>query len=122
MSGRTMTRQPSPFGVLLKRHRLAAGLTQEELAEGAGLSARAISDLERGVSPVPRLYTVRQLIQALHLSGADRAAFEEAARHGAACRRSGALAPPGRLLCAWCVARVAAPSSRNPLDFGFHRV
>src|SRR5690348_8818505 len=32
------------FGDLLRRHRLAAGLTQEELAERAGLSARAISD------------------------------------------------------------------------------
>jgi transcriptional regulator with XRE-family HTH domain len=36
------------FGALLKRHRLAAGITQEGLAERAGISARAVSDLERG--------------------------------------------------------------------------
>src|SRR5947209_2906721 len=35
------------FGALLQRHRLAAGLSQEELAERAGLSRRGISDLER---------------------------------------------------------------------------
>jgi transcriptional regulator with XRE-family HTH domain len=37
------------FGLLLKRHRHAAGMTQEELAERAGLSPRAVGDLERGV-------------------------------------------------------------------------
>ena len=36
------------FGDLLRRYRTAAGLTQEELAERAGLSTRGISDLERG--------------------------------------------------------------------------
>jgi transcriptional regulator with XRE-family HTH domain len=36
------------FGELLRDHRRAAGLTQEELAERAGLSARSISELERG--------------------------------------------------------------------------
>jgi transcriptional regulator with XRE-family HTH domain len=35
------------FGNLLRRYRSAAGLTQEELAERAGLSARAVSDIER---------------------------------------------------------------------------
>ncbi len=39
---------PLPFGDLLRRLRLAAGLSQEALAERAGLSARGISDLERG--------------------------------------------------------------------------
>ena len=42
------------FADLLKQHRLAVGMTQEELAERAGLSARGISDLERGVSRRPR--------------------------------------------------------------------
>ena len=40
-----------PFGELLRRLRVAAGLTQEALAERAGLSARGLSDLERGVRP-----------------------------------------------------------------------
>jgi DNA-binding XRE family transcriptional regulator len=37
----------APFGVRLRRLREAAGLTQEELAARAGLSAKGISDLER---------------------------------------------------------------------------
>lgn len=36
------------FGALLKRYRLAAGLSQQALAERARLSARAISAYERG--------------------------------------------------------------------------
>ena len=37
------------LGDLVRRHRTAAALSQEELAERAGLSVRAISDLERGI-------------------------------------------------------------------------
>ena len=36
------------FGGQLRRHREAAGLSQEELAERAALTAKAISALERG--------------------------------------------------------------------------
>ena len=42
-------RDPSRVGELVRRHRTAAALSQEALAERAGLSVRAISDLERGV-------------------------------------------------------------------------
>ena len=35
------------FGALLRRYRLAACLTQEALAERAGISARAIGDAHR---------------------------------------------------------------------------
>ena len=65
---------------LLKRYRLAAGLTQEELAERARLSVRGISNLERSVRRLPQHATVALLAEALHLTGADRAAFEAAAR------------------------------------------
>jgi predicted ATPase/transcriptional regulator with XRE-family HTH domain len=64
------------FGELLRDHRRAAGLTQEELAERAGLSARSISELERGGAQVPRRDTVALIVRALGLAGADRAAFE----------------------------------------------
>jgi pimeloyl-ACP methyl ester carboxylesterase/DNA-binding XRE family transcriptional regulator len=64
---------------VLKRHRLAVGLTQEALAERAGLSARAISDLERGVNAGPRLETLRLLAEALGLGADARAAFAAAA-------------------------------------------
>jgi transcriptional regulator with XRE-family HTH domain len=40
--------KPSAFGSLLRACREAAGLSQERLAERAGLSLRGISDLERG--------------------------------------------------------------------------
>src|SRR5690348_6412580 len=63
------------FGALLRRHREAAGLTQEALAELAGLSARGISDLERGIRIRPHLETLRLLAEALGLGPADRAAL-----------------------------------------------
>lgn len=72
------------FGDLLRRHRVFAGMSQEELAARAGLSARAISDLERGVKRVPRRDTVQLLVEALQLSGEVRAAFVHAAREPAA--------------------------------------
>ena len=60
-----------PFGAVLKNHRLAAGLTQEQLAEVAGISTRGVSDLERGVSQVPRLATINLLAAALGLTEVD---------------------------------------------------
>ena len=75
---------PSPptFGALLKRYRLAAGLTQEELAERARLSVRAISDLERGLHRAPQKETVALLADALTVTPAERAALEAARRTG----------------------------------------
>jgi tetratricopeptide (TPR) repeat protein/transcriptional regulator with XRE-family HTH domain len=68
------------FAQLLKRHRLAAGLTQAELAERARVSTRAVSDLERGVKRAPHAETVTLLADALALGERDRAAFVAAAR------------------------------------------
>ncbi|MDQ2741475.1 MAG: helix-turn-helix domain-containing protein [Chloroflexota bacterium] len=65
-----------PFGRLLRRYRMAAGLTQEELAERAGLSTRAVSDLERGLKTVPRRDTVTMLAQALALSDGELRVLE----------------------------------------------
>jgi predicted ATPase/transcriptional regulator with XRE-family HTH domain len=64
----------------LKDYRLAAGLTQEALAERAGLSARAISDLERGVNRAPRQDTLDLLSQALALPPRRRVLLAAAAR------------------------------------------
>ncbi len=55
-----MSDQQTSFGILLKRYRMAAGLTQEALAARAGLSARTIADLERGINRLPRHDTLRQ--------------------------------------------------------------
>jgi predicted ATPase/transcriptional regulator with XRE-family HTH domain len=68
------------FAETLRRYRIAAALSQEALARRAGLSARAISDLERGVKTRPYLETIRLLADALELSPADRAALTMAAR------------------------------------------
>src|SRR5579859_7403163 len=70
------------FGVLLQRHRTAAALSQEELAERAGVSRRAVADLERGARRAPHPATVRQLADALKLNDADRAALIAACRGG----------------------------------------
>ena len=72
------------FAGLLRYHRLAAGLTQEELAERAHLSVDAISTLERGARRSPRKDTVTLLANALALAPDDRAALAAAARHSPA--------------------------------------
>jgi predicted ATPase/class 3 adenylate cyclase len=72
--------QPVPFGELLTRYRRAADLTQEALAERAGLSVHGISALERGVNRTPQRETVRRVAQALGLAGPERAMLEAAAR------------------------------------------
>ena len=63
------------FGTRLRRYREAAGLTQEELASRANLSAKAISSLERGARRRPYPHTVRSLAEALGLSEDERAAL-----------------------------------------------
>ena len=70
----------SSFGEVLRRLRADAELTQEQLAQSAGLSARAISDLERGVNHTARRDTTRLLADALGLAGEARATFESSAR------------------------------------------
>jgi tetratricopeptide (TPR) repeat protein/transcriptional regulator with XRE-family HTH domain len=71
---------PVAFAGVLRTLRMDARLTQEELAEAASLSLRAVSDLERGVVTTPHKDTVRLLADALHLIGPVRAGFEAAAR------------------------------------------
>jgi transcriptional regulator with XRE-family HTH domain len=73
------TPPPVPFGTLLRRYRTAAGLSQEDLAERAGLSVDAVSAHERGRCR-PYRDTVQRLAEALALPPHDRRAFEAAAR------------------------------------------
>src|SRR5438034_4724715 len=68
------------FGEVLRRCRKAAGLTQEALAERSGVSAQAVSALERGSRRTPHRPTLVMLADALGLSGADRASFTAAGR------------------------------------------
>jgi predicted ATPase/DNA-binding XRE family transcriptional regulator len=68
------------LGQLLKQFRTAAGLTQEELAERAGISARTVSDVERGLRTAMYPDTARKLAAALGLDEDARDRFEAAAR------------------------------------------
>lgn len=63
------------FGEMLFRHRLAAGLSQRELADRAGLSERAVRDLERGRTARPRQHSLRAIADALALTQAERVAL-----------------------------------------------
>lgn len=68
------------FGLLLRSHRNAARLTQEELAAKSGLSIRTVGDLERGRTASPYRKSVARLANALALSGDELAEFVAAAR------------------------------------------
>src|SRR5688500_104909 len=92
------------FGDLSLHYRIAAGLTQEELAERSGLSTRGISDLERGARRLPRKDTLQLLLDVLQLSLADRGALI------AAGRRPVTAARPEH-----GVGRLALPVSPTPL-------
>jgi len=67
------------FGGLLRQLRTGATMTQEELAEAAGVSPRSVSDLERGVSRTARKDTAGLLAGALGLAGPARELFVAAA-------------------------------------------
>lgn len=68
------------FASLLRQYRRRSGLTQEELAERAGISAGAVSLMERGITLIPQRATLDMLSTALTLSGDETAIFFEKAR------------------------------------------
>jgi transcriptional regulator with XRE-family HTH domain len=63
---------------------MRAGLTQQRLAERAGISVRGLSDLERGARLAPRRDTVLRLSEALGLGDQERAVLMAARRKTAA--------------------------------------
>jgi transcriptional regulator with XRE-family HTH domain len=69
----------SGFTGLLRQLRAGAGLTQQELAKAAGLSPRAVSDLERGINRTARQDTAVRLAGALGLAEPVRSLFVAAA-------------------------------------------
>ena len=68
------------FAGLLRQLRTEAQLTQEELAEAAGLSPRSVSDLERGITRTARKDTAKLLAGALNLAEPGHGLFVAAAR------------------------------------------
>ena len=79
--------QVPDFGVLLRRYRLAAGLSQEALAERARISINGISALERGYRRSPQRETLSLLAVALALDEKQRKEFEAAAARSGLPRR-----------------------------------
>jgi len=67
------------FPELVRRTRLRAGLTQQQLADLSALSVRAVRDLEAGRVRRPRRDTVRLLADALRLGPAGESALLNAA-------------------------------------------
>jgi transcriptional regulator with XRE-family HTH domain len=65
-----------PFAEQLRSYRRDRELTQEQLAEQAGLSARGIRALEQGEVSRPHKDTVRLLAEALVLFPEERVSFE----------------------------------------------
>jgi predicted ATPase/transcriptional regulator with XRE-family HTH domain len=85
----------SAFGIHLRRLRIDAGLSQEALAERAGLSADAVAALERGRRRTPRPETLRRLTEALGADAAERAFLARAAA-GPGSTAPGRTRLPGR--------------------------
>jgi predicted ATPase/transcriptional regulator with XRE-family HTH domain len=83
-TGRSPDAEPTPavdgFGPTLRQLRLSAGLTQDALAKRAGISVRAVSDLERDPSRTPRLDTIALIADALLLPPDQRSSLMRAAR------------------------------------------
>ena len=85
------------FADLLREYRRAAQMTQEKLAERAGLSVRALRKLESGTSLAPRRDTIDLLASALKLAPEKRTLLEASAsrqRFLLQHRRSTASGPP----------------------------
>jgi tetratricopeptide (TPR) repeat protein/transcriptional regulator with XRE-family HTH domain len=99
------------FAGLVRQLRAGTGLTQEELAEAAGLPVRTLSDLERGVARTAHKDTALLLAGALGLTDPVRGLFVAAARGKAPAEDVLAALPqdaPG--------AFAAAPTRRLPRD------
>lgn len=92
------TNQGRVFSLMLRRFRVTAGLTQEELAQRSGLSVRTISDMERGRTARPYVRSVRLIADGLTLAGPEREQFIRSAHDlpgepGLTLRRAGLARP-----------------------------
>ncbi|MGV9347258.1 helix-turn-helix domain-containing protein [Streptomyces spiralis] len=74
--------EPGPLGPRLQSFRRRAGLSQEVAASRAGISTRALRDIERGRVRRPQSRTLQRLAQALGLTGGELTDLLAAARTG----------------------------------------
>jgi tetratricopeptide (TPR) repeat protein/transcriptional regulator with XRE-family HTH domain len=68
------------FGEVVRNLRTKKMISQEELADRAGISVRQLRNIESGRVAAPRVTTVRLLANGLRLNGPDLDAFQTAAR------------------------------------------
>ncbi len=85
------------FAMVLKRLRMASGLSQEALAERAAVSAQAISALECGLRKAPYPKTVALLAGALGLDDACRSELTDAANTARTARTTASQVRAGNL-------------------------
>ncbi|MEU7230747.1 helix-turn-helix domain-containing protein [Streptomyces chrestomyceticus] len=114
----TGTPADGDFGVLLHGLRRSAGLTQEELAQAAGISVRALSYMERGRSRGPQRRTVSALATALRLSPQDARELEHLANRGRPRQPGAAQVPPAA--ASEAVAPADSPDLLPRAPRGFH--
>lgn len=65
------TTKPDTFSARLRALRAAAGLTQQQLADAAGVHAQTVQHFEYGVKDDPRMSTLRKLAAALGVAPGD---------------------------------------------------
>ncbi|MEV6612919.1 helix-turn-helix domain-containing protein [Streptomyces sp. NPDC051051] len=70
------------FGPQVRALRVRAGLSQEALSHAAGVSVRALADMERGRTRGPQRRTVQALAEALGLESDEAAGLEKSAALG----------------------------------------
>ncbi|MGW0661067.1 BTAD domain-containing putative transcriptional regulator [Streptodolium elevatio] len=76
------TDDPDSFGTRLRTFRKRAGLSQEAAASRAGISTRALRDIERNRVGRPRSRTLQRLAGALELTACELSDLRAAARTG----------------------------------------
>lgn len=87
MTSHRRKREPTPLGAYVRARRDELGLTQEALAERAGLSSTYIAMLERGEKRNPKRSTLRQLSEALEVEEATLLSPPAPPRPGGALER-----------------------------------
>ena len=80
MSGNTSTTPHSAFGQVLRRCRIAAGLSQEQLGLESGVQRTVISLIETGQNQ-PTITTIFKLARALDIQRSEQAADTEKLVH-----------------------------------------
>ncbi len=79
MVGKSSGSRELPFGAALRRVRLAAGLTQEQLGLESGVQRNFISLIELGQN-VPTINTISRLARALGMKASELVAEAEHTR------------------------------------------